>query len=107
MRFSFQFARRLGPLTGRFGMKESTGGVGVDYHALNDRFELRQDLFGFAEQLTPRWRVALSYEFIRRLWIITGVDDIMSRERRDYFIGLQLRFIDYDLKSIMPFAPKM
>jgi len=107
LRFSFQFARRLGPITGRFGIKESTGGTGLDFHALNDRFELRQDLFGFGEQLQPRWRVALSYEFIRRLWLISGVDDILSRERRDYFIGLQLRFIDYDLKSIMPFAPSM
>jgi hypothetical protein len=51
--------------------------------------------------------VALSYEFIRRLWLISGVDDILSRERRDYFIGFQLRFIDYDLKSIMPFAPSL
>lgn len=106
-RFSFQFARRLGPLTGRFGIKESTGGVGVDLHLLQDRFELRQDLFGFGEQLQPRWRVALSYEFIRKLWLISGVDDIFSPERRDYFLGLQLRFIDEDLKSILPFAPRI
>ncbi len=105
-RFSLQFARRLGPFTGRFGIKESTGGVGVDTHLLQDRFEIRQDLFGFGEQLQPRWRVALSYEFIRRLWLISGVDDIVNRDRRDYFIGLQLRFLDEDLKGIMPFAPK-
>jgi phospholipid/cholesterol/gamma-HCH transport system substrate-binding protein len=106
-RFSFQFARRLGPFTGRFGIKESTGGVGLDTHLLQDRFEINQDLFGFGEQLTPRWRIALSYEFIRRLWLISGVDDIFNRDRRDYFIGLQLRFIDEDLKSILPFAPSM
>jgi phospholipid/cholesterol/gamma-HCH transport system substrate-binding protein len=106
-RFSFQFARRIGPLTGRFGIKESTGGVGLDLHLLQDRFEVKQDLFGFGEQLQPRWRVALSYEFIRRLWLISGVDDIVNRDRRDYFLGLQLRFIDEDLKSILPFAPKM
>src|SRR5688572_76162 len=28
-RFSIQFARRIGPFTGRFGIKESTGGVGL------------------------------------------------------------------------------
>jgi phospholipid/cholesterol/gamma-HCH transport system substrate-binding protein len=106
-RFSFQFARRLGPLTGRFGIKESTGGVGVDLHLLQDRFEVRQDLFGFGEQLQPRWRVALSYEFIRRLWLISGVDDVFSRDHRDYFLGLQLRFIDEDLKSILPFTPRI
>jgi len=105
LRFSFQFARRLGPATGRFGLKESTGGIGLDLHLLQDRFELQQDIFGFSEQLTPRWRIGLSYEFIRRLWLITGVDDVIDRNRRDYFIGLQLRFLDEDLKSVLPFAP--
>lgn len=106
-RFSFQFARRIGPFTGRFGLKESTGGIGLDTHLLQNRFEIQQDLFGFGEQQSARWRFALSYEFIRRLWLISGVDDIFSADRRNYFMGLQLRFLDEDLKSIMPFAPRL
>jgi phospholipid/cholesterol/gamma-HCH transport system substrate-binding protein len=105
-RFSFQFAKRFGPFTGRFGIKESTGGLGLDLHLLDDRFELRQDLFGFGEELSPRWRIALAYEFIRKLWLLGGVDDILNKDRRDYFVGLQLRFNDQDLKTILPFAPK-
>lgn len=104
-RFSFQFAKRMGPLTGRFGIKESTGGLGLDLHLLDDRFELRQDLFGFGEELSPRWRIALSYEFVRKLWLLGGVDDILNTDRRDYFVGLQLRFTDQDLKTVLPFAP--
>jgi phospholipid/cholesterol/gamma-HCH transport system substrate-binding protein len=103
-RFSFQFAKRLGPFTGRFGIKESTGGVGVDTHFLDDRLELRQDLFGFGEQIIPRWRVSLGYEFIRKLWLLGGVDNILSDDRRDYFFGLMLRFNDEDLKGLLPFA---
>jgi len=103
-RISFQFAKRIGMFTGRFGIKESTGGIGLDLHLLNDRFELRQDLFGFGEQLSPRWRVIVAYEFIRKLWLLGGVDDILNSARRDYFVGLQLRFTDNDLKSILPFA---
>ena len=53
----------------------------------------------------PCWRVALSYEFIRKLWLLGGVDNILSDDRRDYFFGLQLRFNDEDLKSFLPFAP--
>ena len=106
LRFSFQFAKRFGPFTGRFGIKESTGGLGLDLHLLDDRFELRQDLFGFGEELSPRWRIALGYEFIRKLWLLGGVDDILNGDRRDYFIGLQLRFTDNDLKTVLPFAPK-
>ncbi len=104
-RFSFQMAKRFAMFTGRFGIKESTGGIGLDLHLLDDRFELRQDLFGFGEELSPRWRIALGYEFIRKLWLLGGVDDIMNGDRRDYFVGLQLRFTDNDLKSILPFAP--
>jgi phospholipid/cholesterol/gamma-HCH transport system substrate-binding protein len=102
--FSFQFAKRLGPFTGRFGIMESTGGLGLDLHLINDHFELKQDVFGFGEQLLPRWRISVGYEFIHQLWLLGGMDDILSDDHRDYFIGLQLRFTDQDLKSILPFA---
>ena len=103
-RFSLQFAQRVGPLVGRFGIKESTGGVGLDLVLLDDRLELAQDLFGFGETVLPRWRVYLSYAFVKRLWLLGGADDILSYDRRDYFVGLNLRFNDEDLKSILPFC---
>ncbi len=103
-RFSLMFAKRLGPVTGRFGILESTGGLGLDLHLLKDRFELRQDLFGFGEEIQPRYRVYIGYEFIHRLWLLGGVDHLFNGNRRDYFLGLQLRFTDDDLKTILPFA---
>ncbi|MBX3259947.1 MAG: MCE family protein [Labilithrix sp.] len=103
-RFSIQFARRIGPFTGRFGIKESTGGIGLDTHLLSNRFEIVQDLFGFGEEIRPRYRLWVGYEFIRRLWLIGGVDHVFLGNRRDYFLGLQLRFTDEDLKTILPFA---
>lgn len=105
LRFSLQFAQRFGPFIGRFGLKESTGGVGLDVLLLNDAFELRQDLFGFGEVVRPRWRVSFGYAFLNRLWLLGGVDDIMSLDRREYFVGMQLRFDDADLKTVLPFAP--
>lgn len=103
-RFSAEFARRLGPFTGRFGIIESTGGVGLDLHLLQDRFELSQDIFGFGEEVQPRYRVSIGYEFIHRLWLLGGVDHLFASDLRDYFLGLQLRFTDDDLKTILPFA---
>lgn len=103
-RFSIQFARRIGPFTGRFGIKESTGGIGLDTHLLQNRFEIVQDFFGFGEEIRPRYRLWVGYEFIKRLWLIGGVDHIFLPNRRDYFLGLQLRFTDDDLKTILPFA---
>jgi phospholipid/cholesterol/gamma-HCH transport system substrate-binding protein len=103
-RFSLQFARTLGPFTGRFGIKESTGGLGLDLHLLKNRFELVNDVFGFGEEVEPRYRVFVSYEFVHRLWLIAGVDHTFTADLRDYFVGLQLRFTDDDLKTILPFA---
>lgn len=107
LRFSLQFAQSFGPFTGRWGIKESTGGIGLDLLLFEKRFELRQDLFGFGEVVLPRWRVSLGYEFVNRLWLLAGVDDILSGSRRDYFVGAQLRFNDEDLKRVLPFAPSV
>ncbi len=101
---SLQFAKRFGPFTGRFGIKESTGGIGLDIHLLQDRFEIVNDLFGFSEEVQPRYRVYVSYEFIKHLWLLGGVDHLFLQTERDYFVGLQLRFTDDDLKTILPFA---
>jgi phospholipid/cholesterol/gamma-HCH transport system substrate-binding protein len=104
-RFSLQFAQSFGPVTGRFGIKESTGGIGLDISLFENRFELRQDLFGFGEVVLPRYRLSLGYEFVRRFWLLGGVDDVFSGTRRDYFVGVALKFNDDDLKSVLPFAP--
>jgi phospholipid/cholesterol/gamma-HCH transport system substrate-binding protein len=103
-RFSLQFAKRFGPFTGRFGIKESTGGIGLDIHLLQDRFEIVNDLFGFSEEVQPRYRVYVQYEFIKHLWLLGGVDHFFLPGERDYFVGLQLRFDDQDLKTILPFT---
>jgi phospholipid/cholesterol/gamma-HCH transport system substrate-binding protein len=103
-RFSLQFAKRFGAFTGRFGIKESTGGVGLDIHLLQDRFEIVNDLFGFGEEVQPRYRVFISYEFLKHLWLLGGVDHLFLAPERDYFLGLQIRFNDEDLKTILPFS---
>ena len=103
-RFSLEFAKRMGPFTGRFGIIESTGGMGVDVHLLQDRFEIVNDLFGFSEEVQPRYRVYISYEFLTHLWMNGGVDYLFDAFKRDYFLGLQLRFNDDDLKTILPFS---
>lgn len=103
-RFSVQFARRLGPFTGRFGIKESTGGIGLDTRLLRNRFEINQDFFGFGEEIRPRYRVFVGYEFVSRFWLLGGVDHLFLGNRRDYFLGLQLRFTDDDLKTVLPFS---
>ncbi len=103
-RFSLQLAKRLGPFTGRFGIKESTGGIGLDVHLLQDRFEIVTDLFGFSVEPQPRFRFYIQYEFIKHLWLLGGIDNVFYSVQRDYFLGLQLRYTDEDLKTLLPFS---
>ena len=68
------------------------------------QLEIIQDFFGFGEEIRPRYRLYIGYEFIHRLWLLGGIDHVFLPNRRDYFLGLQLRFTDEDLKTILPFS---
>ena len=102
--FTFQLAKRIAFATLRFGFLESSGGIGLDLHFFDDRFEINADVFNFGYESIPRFRVRIAYEIVRSLWILGGVDDILNVGNADFFLGLQLRFNDDDLKSIIPFA---
>jgi phospholipid/cholesterol/gamma-HCH transport system substrate-binding protein len=104
-KFSIQIAKRWGPLTGRFGLIESSGGVGADLHLLGDALEMKMDAFDFGEDVFPRIRTSLAYTFLDYLYFIVGADDILNDETRDFFIGAALRFDDEDLKTILSSAP--
>jgi phospholipid/cholesterol/gamma-HCH transport system substrate-binding protein len=102
-RFSLLFGKRVYFATFRFGLIESTGGIGIDLHLFDDHLELSTDLFAFGDQAFPRLRTRLAYEVVSHLWILGGVDDTLN-DSRDFFLGAMLRFNDEDLKSILPFA---
>lgn len=102
--FSFMFARRLWFATFRFGIKESSGGLGFDVHLFGDRVELSTDLYRFGSDVYPRLKELVAIEFLKNMYIIGGVNDILN-DSRDYFIGAMLRFDDQDLKTILPFTP--
>lgn len=105
-KFSAMVARRWGFFTGRFGLIETTGGVGGDLHFLqDDALEIRFDLFDFGEDVNPRLRTTFSYTPIEFLYLNAGSDDWFNDQTRDFFFGFSLRFNDRDLKAILPFAP--
>lgn len=103
LRFTIQFAKRVHFATFRFGIMESTGGLGIDFHLFEDDLEINLDAFAVGEQTFPRVRARLAYEVVERLWVLGGIDDALN-DSRDFFLGMQLRFNDEDLKSILPFA---
>jgi phospholipid/cholesterol/gamma-HCH transport system substrate-binding protein len=110
-RVSFMFAKRVGFATFRMGIKENTGGLGLDLEFFNKRLIFKTDVFDFQANLFPRLKASASWMFYQRLYIVAGVDDMLnSRARtgagggRDYFIGAMLMFNDADLKALMMFA---
>jgi phospholipid/cholesterol/gamma-HCH transport system substrate-binding protein len=113
LRFSLMFGKRVGSLTGRFGLKESTGGVGVDLHLLQDRFTLSVDVFDVRSNRYPRVKPSGAFALWKRnLYVVAGVDDLINFERAtagggggfDWFMGGQLTFNDEDLKSMLLFG---
>jgi phospholipid/cholesterol/gamma-HCH transport system substrate-binding protein len=117
-KISAQFAKRYYFTTLRFGLIESTGGVGADLHFLQDALTLKMDAFNFsAEELRyPRLRATLRAQAFDHLFVIAGMDDILNAQQRDtatnrliagrdWFFGGGIFFTDDDLKAILPSVP--
>lgn len=101
LKFSAEFGKSISFATFRFGIIESTGGLGMDISVLKKRLEVNFDMFAIGRRAWPQFRVRAGYEVLRRFWLLAGVDDIINGGR-DYFFGLQLRFDDEDLKPLIP-----
>lgn len=121
-RFTFQFARQFGFLTLRYGIKESTGGVGVDAQFFDERLQVSADVFDATFDRFPRFKVTAAYALFSHLYILAGVDEILNdpeyleledygpevpiqfdelRYGRDVFVGAMLEFNDEDLAALL------
>ena len=105
LKFTAQFGKRWHFLTFRYGIMESTGGIGLDFDLLEDMLKVQLDVFDFGRNDWPRLRILAGWEFMKHVYISAGIDDVLNGENRDYFVGLGIQFTDEDIKSILPFAP--
>ncbi len=103
LRFTVMLAKRVSFATFRFGIMESSGGLGLDLDFFDNRLTIDTDIFDFGANDLPRIRTRVGFEIVSRFWIVAGLDDIANQDR-DVFLGLMLRFDDDDLKGILPFA---
>ncbi len=124
IRFTFQFAKRFDWLTLRYGLKESTGGIGADADIAwwGHNLKFSADVFDATFDKYPRVKLAAAYEVFRNLYILGGVDELLNRPQnlqiiegtadvptqfdtfrygRDYFLGGMLRFNDEDLTALL------
>ncbi len=113
-RFSFQFAKRFDNLVLRFGIKESSGGIGADYLLFRDRFAISADLYDFEYGSwpvldgTPNLAMNLRAWPWRFLYLEAGADNIIFGAQHGYFTGYAgagFTFNDQDLRLILPALP--
>jgi phospholipid/cholesterol/gamma-HCH transport system substrate-binding protein len=113
LRFSFMFGKRWGAFQGRFGIKESTGGLGADVFLFNDHLMLSTDVFDTHSNQYPRVTARASLAVYKKyLYLVGGVDDLLNYTRTqgtaggffDWFMGLQLMFNDEDIKTLLLFG---
>lgn len=104
-RLSLQFAKRLYMFTGRIGLIENAGGVGLDIHLFDDSLEISADLFDFDSNVWPRLRLDAMYTFFTHLYVAAGIDEVLNEELTDAFVSIGLTFNDEDLKAILTTAP--
>lgn len=112
IRFNAQFGKRWHDFQLRFGLFESTGGLGSDLFLLNDKIKLTIEAFDWANtsiiRKTAHLKAYVSILFFQHLYALIGVDDPSKYEpdsekisgSRNYFIGAGLNFNDNDLKAI-------
>lgn len=118
LKFSAQFAKRYYWAAFRFGIIESSGGVGFDLFFFKDQLSLHTDIFDFANPRLqwPRIRTTLAFSFLQHLYVDVGVDDYLNNPvysqldnrvlaGRDFFVGVGIFFTDDDLKAIVPVLP--
>jgi phospholipid/cholesterol/gamma-HCH transport system substrate-binding protein len=124
IRFTFQFAKRFSWLTLRYGIKESTGGVGadVDVNWFNRDLRFSADVFDASFDQYPRVKLTAAFELFRHLYVLGGVDELINKRQklpivtgdsdvpvqfdtftygRDFFFGAMLRFNDEDLAALL------
>jgi phospholipid/cholesterol/gamma-HCH transport system substrate-binding protein len=109
LKFSIEFAKRYGNLAFRMGLIESTGGVGADYYAFDDRIKFSIDAWNSNSNELNNERTHLkatvNYHLNNVLFVNAGYDNFLNVYRASPFLGIGLRFTDDDVKYLMGSVP--
>ena len=112
--FGFQFGKRFDRLIFRLGLFENTFGAGVDYYVplYSDKLNwiTTVEAFDFKginrfDDTRPHVKWLNKFFFMKNLYTVFGVDDVISKHNANPFIGAGLRFGDKDIKYLLPSLP--
>lgn len=115
MLFNVQFGKIFGNFAFRFGLFDSTGGVGMDidipFGIADLRWVTTFEAFDFSgvnryyEEISDISRPHLKWLnrmfFTKNIYFTFGADDFISRNNKNAFFGVGIRFIDDDIKYLL------
>jgi phospholipid/cholesterol/gamma-HCH transport system substrate-binding protein len=108
-KFNALMAKRFSRVTVRGGIMESTGGFGLEYDVVKDRFSVGADIFDFdrPDNNRPHLKLYGNYDIVKSLFITGGADDSLNRDSqfRTFFLGFGIKFPDDDLKTVIGAIP--
>jgi phospholipid/cholesterol/gamma-HCH transport system substrate-binding protein len=110
MLYNFQMGKIFGNFALRLGIFESTGGIALDvdvplgtdkmrWVSTMEFFDLRGRLRMCDDRPHLKWLNRLF--FTQNLYFTFGADDFISRNNKNAFFGLGIRFADDDIKYLM------
>jgi len=104
--FTAQIGKRFKDIALRGGIFESTGGVGIDYFAFDDRLQVTFEAFDFDSDRNAHLKTYAEYRLLKHIYLSAGWDDFISNEGRESpFIGFSIKFEDEDLKYLLGSVP--
>ena len=108
--YNLQFAKVFSNVAFRAGLFESTFGVGVDLDIPLDtttyRWVSTLEMFDFRGRLRvcddrPHLKWLNKIFFTQNIYFVAGFDDFVSRDSKNAFVGVGLRFADDDVKYLV------
>ncbi len=111
LRFNLQFGKRWSNLVVRFGLFESTGGIGADFFLFSDKLKFTAEVYDFdkASKLrrTAHGKAYASYLLFNHVYAIAGINDPTQydvdgkvKTKLSPFFAAGLEFNDDDIKAI-------
>ncbi len=102
IRFTAQFAPRIGNGDVRIGVTENTLGFGGDYYLFKKRLKVSADVWDFSKDeegaRNPHVKAGADYFLFRSLFISAGFDNIFNSRMSGAYFGGGVRFADDDWK---------
>lgn len=110
--FNIQFGKIYGNFAFRFGLFDSTGGIGMDidipFGVADLRWVTTFEAFDFSgvnrycdDDDRPHLKWLNRMFFTRNIYFTFGADDFISRFNKNVFFGVGIRFVDDDMKYLL------